>query len=110
MTEFCLFQPDRSLWFGSFLGIETKMKRSKLIPGLLVLVILFILIVFWVRQDGTQKKQPVVPMGEKDVVRLAVANALITAPVLIALEKDFFSEAGLKVKITGENSDGKGTF
>ncbi len=48
--------------------------------------------------------------GEKELVRMAVAKALITAPVLLALHLDYFSDEGLNVIVTGEFSSGKGSF
>jgi len=47
--------------------------------------------------------------GKKNV-RFAAATAIITAPVLIALESNYFSDEGLNIEIIGDYASGKESF
>ncbi len=81
------------------------------LAALAAVVTLSIVIFFLPRNHlETGKKGMEFVEKHRESVRLAVADAIITAPVLIALEKDFFADAGLDVEVTGRFSSGKGSF
>ncbi|MBU2513513.1 ABC transporter substrate-binding protein [bacterium] len=86
------------------------MQRSKIFFIIIFLGVLFTLAGYWFKHDDTGKEHFEEYTGQKETVRLAVAKAFITAPVLIALENNYFSDVGLQVEITGEFSSGKGSF
>jgi ABC-type nitrate/sulfonate/bicarbonate transport system substrate-binding protein len=86
------------------------MQKKWLVWGGLVVVAFIFIALRQPWQDHSHKKNQLIDSGKREKVRLAVANAVITAPVLIALEKDFFSQAGLEIEITGEFSSGKSSL
>ncbi len=65
-------------------------------------------ITWWFDQKDIE--YPVGAPKEKQVVRLALAKALITAPIFIALENKYFEEEGLEIVITNVYSSGKESF
>jgi ABC-type nitrate/sulfonate/bicarbonate transport system substrate-binding protein len=46
----------------------------------------------------------------KQTVRFAAASAIITAPVLLALESNYFSDEGLNIRLIGDYASGKESF
>ena len=84
--------------------------KKKPIPVILGIVLFAVIVTFsWSRMKSRVDVTPPATF-KKEVVRLAVAKALITAPVLLALHLDYFAEEGLEVLVTGEFSSGKGSF
>lgn len=63
---------------------------------------------WWFYQKDIE--HPVEAPKEQHVVRLALAKALITAPIFIALENRYFEEEGLEVVITDIFSSGIESF
>ena len=75
----------------------------------MAILLMVIVAGIWFNTDKSGTR-PLRVSGENETVRLAVAKALITAPVLLALHKDYFAEEGLSVIIAGEFSSGKESF
>lgn len=83
------------------------MTRNKwLIIVLVCLTLVMITTIFRPRFMNGNRVTPE-DAGKRDVVRLAVAKALITTPVLLALRLNYFAAEGLDVVVTGEFSSSK---
>lgn len=74
-----------------------------------LIVCAFVMGVAYWKQVPANKGNPG-DTAEKQTIRMTVAKALITAPVLLALEKGYFEDEGLNVIVTGQSSSGKESF
>ncbi len=86
--------------------MENKKKGLLVILMFIIALIVGFVVWRWVLVEDSYVHE----FKKKEVIRIAVAKAFITAPVLLALHKGYFRDEGLNVVVTGEFSSGKGSF
>lgn len=82
------------------------MTNRKMLTAIVVCVVIIIVSYWYFIRNDSKNNSTVI----KPTIRLALAKAFITGPLLIALKQNYFEEEGVIVQVVGEYSSGKESF